>query len=144
MQLMFANANSFNGDLSNWNVSKVVNMKFMFFSANSFNGDLSNWNVSNVRSMYHMFYDAINFNQHLHWKVAWKINDACCTENFFKNSKISKKYDNLSNPFEENDTHSYYDKFRRESVIVAIKSILEKQIKIFELRELSDQIVNFV
>ena len=44
----------FNGDISNWNVSNVKNMKYMFeFSI--FNNDISNWNVSNVTFKLDMF-----------------------------------------------------------------------------------------
>ena len=44
-------AESFNGDLSKWNVSNVRDMEDMFYEARSFNGDLSKWNVSNVTNM---------------------------------------------------------------------------------------------
>ena len=45
---MFSYANSFNQDLSNWNVSNVTNMGYMFYNANSFNQDLSMWCVSQI------------------------------------------------------------------------------------------------
>ena len=40
----------FNGDISKWNVSSVINMDGLF-SETDFNGDISNWDVSNVISM---------------------------------------------------------------------------------------------
>ena len=40
---MFTRSRSFNGDISNWDVSNVTNMENMFLSADSFNGDISNW-----------------------------------------------------------------------------------------------------
>lgn len=43
MMSMFANALSFNQDISKWNVSKVKNMSDMFAFALSFNKDLSKW-----------------------------------------------------------------------------------------------------
>ena len=49
---------TFNGDISNWDVSSVVDMNYMFYSANAFNGDISNWDVSSVVTMSHMFYSA--------------------------------------------------------------------------------------
>ena len=55
MSQMFANADSFNGDLSDWDVSEVRNMSCMFAGATSFNGDLSAWDVSNVQNMSCMF-----------------------------------------------------------------------------------------
>ncbi len=42
---MFRGAASFNGDISDWDVSNVTNSEEMFNYANSFNGDISNWNV---------------------------------------------------------------------------------------------------
>ena len=58
MRRMFFAADVFNQDLSNWNVSGVINMESMFYSADVFNQDLSNWNVSNVTNMDDMFASA--------------------------------------------------------------------------------------
>ncbi|MBA4744053.1 MAG: BspA family leucine-rich repeat surface protein [Muricauda sp.] len=59
---MFYGANSFNGDLSDWDVSHVTNMRAMFYGATSFNGDLSGWDVNNVNTMENMFNGATSFN----------------------------------------------------------------------------------
>lgn len=59
---MFDDATSFNGDISDWDVSNVTDMRYMFQGATSFNGDISGWDVSNVTSMYAMFYEATSFN----------------------------------------------------------------------------------
>lgn len=68
--LFMNNIESFNEDISCWNVSNVVNMDAMFWSADSFNGDLSRWNVGQVRSMRSMFQRASSFNGDLsHWDV---------------------------------------------------------------------------
>jgi surface protein len=56
MNEMFTEAESFNGDLSKWNVSKVTDMSSMFTEAKSFNGDLSEWDVSNVTNTSGMFF----------------------------------------------------------------------------------------
>ena len=45
---MFSNAENFNGDISNWDVSNVIDMEYMFSDAYNFNQDLSNWEVGNV------------------------------------------------------------------------------------------------
>lgn len=71
MYSTFADATSFNGDLSGWDVSNVTNMYNTFKGATSFNGDLSGWNVSNVTSMYGMFSGATSFNQSLN---GWETN----------------------------------------------------------------------
>jgi surface protein len=43
---MFYNADSFNQDISNWDVSNATNMDVMFAFNNAFNQDLSSWCVS--------------------------------------------------------------------------------------------------
>ena len=58
---MFAWAQSFNGDISKWDVSNVKYMSKMFDCAFSFNGDLSKWDVSNVKYMSDMFLGAHSY-----------------------------------------------------------------------------------
>ncbi|MBI1658717.1 MAG: BspA family leucine-rich repeat surface protein, partial [Thaumarchaeota archaeon] len=71
MSQMFANAVSFNGDISGWDVSSVVDMNHMFWEATAFNGDISGWDVSSVTDMWHMFEYATSFNQPLDsWNVS--------------------------------------------------------------------------
>ncbi|MDA9111301.1 BspA family leucine-rich repeat surface protein [Flavicella sp.] len=57
------NFESFNDDLSAWDVSNVTTMEGMFYRASTFNQDLSAWDVSNVTTMKSMFYKATAFNQ---------------------------------------------------------------------------------
>mgnify|MGYP003296493518 CR=1 FL=1 len=71
MSWLFADSvnSHFNGDISNWDVSKVKNTCCMFHGSN-FNGDISNWNVSNVIDMAMMFADS-KFNQDIsNWNVS--------------------------------------------------------------------------
>ena len=71
MKEMFMDSSSFNQPLNNWNVSNVRDMKEMFSQATSFNQPLNKWNVSNVEYMGGMFYDASSFNQPLNnWNVS--------------------------------------------------------------------------
>ena len=37
------------GEINNWDVSKVTDMRWMFVNARSFNQPLNNWNVSKLR-----------------------------------------------------------------------------------------------
>ena len=55
------------GDISNWDVSNVTNMREMFLHATSFNQPLNNWDVSNVTDMRRMFNGARSFNHHAPW-----------------------------------------------------------------------------
>ena len=60
-----------NGDIDNWDVSNVTNMKQMFWYANSFNQDIGKWNVSSVTDMGSMFFRALQFNQDIgKWDVS--------------------------------------------------------------------------
>ena len=60
----------FNENISNWNVSNVINMEGMFCNSIAFNQPIDKWNVSNVRTMYTMFQRAKSFKQTLpdEWK----------------------------------------------------------------------------
>ncbi|WP_422397931.1 BspA family leucine-rich repeat surface protein [Spiroplasma endosymbiont of Dasysyrphus albostriatus] len=55
MSSLFSDTLVFNGNIANWNVSKVTTMKQMFYYAATFNQDLSKWDVSNVTDMSAMF-----------------------------------------------------------------------------------------
>ena len=60
-----------NGDIDNWDVSNVTNMKQMFWYANSFNQDIGKWDVSSVTDMGSMFFRALQFNQDIgKWDVS--------------------------------------------------------------------------
>ena len=75
MRGTFFSAESFNSDLSEWDVSNVTDMGGIFFYAKSFNADLSNWNVSRVADMPKMFAEATSFNCDLsNWDVSSVIN----------------------------------------------------------------------
>ena len=71
MTRMFSGAESFNGDLSNWNVSQVTDMSSMFASADAFDGDISSWSVSQVTDMSSMFASAGAFDGDISsWSVS--------------------------------------------------------------------------
>ena len=59
----------FNGDISKWNVSKVIDMTKMFFESN-FNGDISEWDVSRVKYMNNMFCKSKFKGNLSKWKVS--------------------------------------------------------------------------
>ena len=58
-------------DISNWDVSNVINMYGMLYKCKTLNCDLSNWDVSNVKDMSNMFVECYNFNTDLsNWNVS--------------------------------------------------------------------------
>ena len=61
MSYLFSNKDSFNSDISSWDVSNVTNMFSMFWYARSFSQDLQFWDVSKVTNMGSLF-DKSGFN----------------------------------------------------------------------------------
>ncbi|WP_157776934.1 BspA family leucine-rich repeat surface protein [Ichthyobacterium seriolicida] len=77
MKDMFNLCFKLNGDVSNWDVSKVTDMSSMFFGCNSFTGKgLKTWDVSNVTNVRSMFSLAISVTEDL---SGWNVNkvNAC-------------------------------------------------------------------
>lgn len=92
MSQMFWSATSFNSNLSSWNVSSVTNMSYMFWNTNSFNSDLSTWDVSSVTSMNEMFRACYSFNQNL---GSWDMSSVTNVNQMFRNTGLSMtNYDN--------------------------------------------------
>jgi Mycoplasma protein of unknown function, DUF285 len=62
MEAMFLGASAFDGNLSLWNVSRVNSMAHMFFTASVYKGgDLTQWDVSSVVNMNSLFAAAEGF-----------------------------------------------------------------------------------
>jgi len=60
----------FNRDVSNWNVSKVTDMNGLFYDCRNFNVDLNSWDVGNVTDMSWMLGKMFKFNRNLNnWDV---------------------------------------------------------------------------
>ena len=57
MSGLFYLCESFNQDLSSWDVSNVTDMSCMFENCKSFNKDLSKWNVLKVQDNLLMFHN---------------------------------------------------------------------------------------
>ena len=72
MDSLFAACGSFNQDISSWDVGKVTDMRWMFSSASAFNQDISSWDVSKVTDMRWMFSSASAFNQDI---SSWDISN---------------------------------------------------------------------
>ncbi len=69
--LAFQDCVLFNGDLSNWDVSNVVEFSRTFRNCDLFNGNISNWNIGNVEILTQTFEGCHLFNQPLNnWNVS--------------------------------------------------------------------------
>ena len=74
--------NEFNGDISKWDVSNVVDMSDLF--GRDFNKDILDWNVSNVKNMEKMF-SYCDFNGDL---SKWNVRNVRIMESMFEGSKF--------------------------------------------------------
>ena len=70
MKSMFYHANDFNSDISNWDISKVTSLEELFFMNKKFNQPIGNWDTSNVTNMVGVFCDTQSFNQALNWNTS--------------------------------------------------------------------------
>ena len=76
MESLFQFNETFNGDITGWNVLKVTDMSYMFHYATSFNQPIGNWKFPNVTDMNNMFSYATSFNQDLSkWDLKGKNKD---------------------------------------------------------------------
>ena len=60
---MFLRCSHFNQDISSWDVSSGTSFNSMFYAAYAFNQDISNWDMSSALSLTAMFLAATSFNQ---------------------------------------------------------------------------------
>ena len=79
----------FNGDISEWDVSNVIDMGYMFSECKVFNQDISNWDVSNVTNMSHMFSECKAFNKDI---SNWDVSNVINMYGMFNNCPIEEKY----------------------------------------------------
>ena len=77
------NLNMSSIDISFWDTSNVINMKFMFMIASAFNQDIGSWDTSSVTDMSLMFNAATAFNQDL---IGWCVTNISSEPGGFGNS----------------------------------------------------------
>ena len=82
---MFYGADSFNQDISKWDVSKGENFGSMFNAADSFNQDIRNWDVSSGKSFYNMFAWNDAFNQDI---SVWNVTKGLGFDSMFTNADL--------------------------------------------------------
>ena len=91
LERLFLEFDDFNGDISEWDVSNVTDMKEMFYYS-KFNGDISKWNVGNVTDMNWMFYYS-KFNGDI---SKWDVSKVVDMHWMFRKSKFTGENGDLS------------------------------------------------
>ena len=86
---MFAFSDNFNGDISNWDVSSVIDMQYMFYRATAFNSDISRWDVSSVTNMTSLFRNASTFGRDI---SSWDVSSVTDMTDMLNNSGLSNEY----------------------------------------------------
>ena len=80
MSNTFSFANTFDYDISNWDMSNVLDFTRTFYRATAFNKPLNGWDVSSATSMADTFRDADTFNQPLN---SWDVSSVITMQNMF-------------------------------------------------------------
>ena len=90
MEGLFTNTQFVQTNLEGWTTSQVTNMAFMFEeSRNFYGGDLSVWDVSKVVTMEHMFAGAINLRGARDIATTWDTSRVQSMDRIFYNTTIN-------------------------------------------------------
>jgi surface protein len=85
---LFNGSTIFNGNVSDWDVSKVIYMQSLF-RLTTFNGDISSWDVSSVNNMQIMFHNTTIFSQNI---SNWRPPSGCNFSGMFSGATGMDKY----------------------------------------------------
>ena len=86
MSFTFRDAAAFNGNITGWVTSGVIDMDDMFRDAIAFNQNISGWDTSDVTDMPRMFQGATAFNQDL---SGWDVDNVDECDDFSTDSGMA-------------------------------------------------------
>ena len=80
--------NTFNEDISGWNMSNATDLQEMFQGQTSFNRDLSNWDVSNVTNFNDTFKECAAYNNGGENLNGWDVSSATNMSGMFDQASV--------------------------------------------------------
>ena len=88
LDYMFVNCNSLTTpDLSNWDLSNVVQVNSMFAGSMNFNGNITTWDVGSITNFQDMFLNAQAFNQDINgWNIGERTTENINMTSMFRNA----------------------------------------------------------
>ena len=91
MKSAFLGKSSFRSNIGSWNTSQVTDMTSMFQSAGSFNQNIGDWDTSQVTDMTSMFQSAGSFNQDIgNWDTSrWWVWALCFMVRIFLTNTLA-------------------------------------------------------
>ena len=84
---IFEDEQTFNQDISGWDVSNVTNMAHAFNNSSASSSSFSNWDVSNVTNMNYLFSNNPVFNQDI---SSWDVSSVTTMEGMFSTTPFNQ------------------------------------------------------
>ena len=118
MNQLFSGKQSFNDDISSWDVSNVKYANRLFRNATDFNQDISAWDISNIQDFSAFFAGAAAFNQDI---SGWDVSDATNMSYMFQ---VAMSFDQDLSGWDVSNVE-FYDYFANLTTIDWLKPLFE-------------------
>ena len=106
LSFLFEDRRKFNGHISSWDVSHVIEMEGLF-NGTSFNGNISDWDVSSVENMANLFaYSEFNGNI-----SKWNVSSVTTMHQMFRSAQFTGDISRWKTPKLQNMTRMFYNNF---------------------------------
>jgi surface protein len=114
LEEMFMDCNSFNEDISGWNISNVTSLRSVFYNCLLFNRDIGNWNTAKVTDMAAAFGGCWVFNQDLgSWNLSAAIDIGSMFDGAYEFNQDISGWD-VSNVTDMDFAFSFARKFNQD------------------------------